>query len=376
MAKADYYQTLGVAKGASSDELKKAYRKMAMQYHPDRNQGDQEAEKKFKEINEAYDVLRDDQKRAAYDRFGHQAFENGGRGADAGFGGANFSDIFEEMFGEMMGGGRRRGAEANRRGSDLRYDMDITLEDAFRGKATSIRIPNWIGCTDCEGTGSAGKAAPANCSACGGAGRQRMQQGFFTVERGCATCQGSGKIIKDPCRSCSGQGRVRKEKNLEVNIPAGVEDGTRLRVAGEGEAGMRGGPNGDLYVFIGLKPHRLFQREGANLLCRVPVPMVKAALGGEIEIPTIDGTMTNINLPAGTQTGQQFRVRGRGMSVLKSNARGDLYVDIQVETPVNLTKRQQELLHEFAHGEEADNISPESSNFFSRVKEFWNDLKD
>lgn len=285
MSKRDYYEVLGAERGASADELKKAYRKLAMQYHPDRNPDNPDAADKFKELNEAYDVLKDEQKRAAYDRFGHAAFENGmggGRGPGGGFsdfgGGGGFSDLFEEMFGDFMGGGRR--GQATGRGSDLRFNMDISLEDAFAGKSTTITVPSSAPCEPCKGTGAKDGAQPTTCGTCHGHGKVRAQQGFFTIERTCPTCQGMGKVIKDPCRVCGGQGKVRKDKTLQVTIPAGVEEGTRIRLAGEGEAGTRGAPAGDLYIFLSIKPHRLFQRDGANIYCRVPIPMTTAALGG------------------------------------------------------------------------------------------------
>jgi molecular chaperone DnaJ len=379
MSKQDYYELLGVAKGASADDIKKAYRKLAMQYHPDRNPGDASAEQKFKEINEAYDVLKDEQKRAAYDRFGHAAFEQGGRGGgfgDFGFGGGGggFADIFDEMFGEFMGGGRR---QASGRGGDLRYNMEISLEDAFAGKSATIKVPSSASCDECKGSGGAGGSAPVACPTCHGHGKVRSQQGFFTIERTCPHCQGSGRVIKDPCKSCGGSGRVRREKTLQVTIPAGVEDGTRIRLAGEGEAGMRGAPPGDLYIFLSLQAHRLFQRDGANIYCRVPIPMTTAALGGTIDVPTIDGSMAKVTIPEGTQSGHQFRLRNKGMSVLRSPARGDMFIQAMVETPVNLTARQAELLKEFAAAAEEGGAkhSPESHGFFAKVKELWEDLK-
>ena len=303
MSKQDYYDSLGVNRDADDSELKKAYRKLAMKYHPDRNPEDKTAEKNFKDVNEAYEILKDSEKRAAYDRFGHAAFEQGGANASAsGFGG--FTDIFEEMFGDFGMGGSRRGGGANvGKGSDLRFNMDIVLEDAFKGKKTEIKVPTAAACDDCDGSGAAGGAAPSTCSGCNGHGRVRAQQGFFTVERTCPTCQGTGEIINNPCRKCSGVGRVQKEKTLSVNIPAGVEDGTRIRLSGEGEAGLRRAPAGDLYIFVSIKKHRIFQRDGADIYCRVPIPMTKAALGGSIEVPCVDGTMARINIPAGTPTG-------------------------------------------------------------------------
>jgi molecular chaperone DnaJ len=376
MAKADFYETLGCAKDASPDDLKKAYRKLAMQYHPDRNPGDKVAEHKFKELNEAYDILKDEQKRAAYDRFGHQAFENGGGGnPGGGFGGfSSFSDIFEEMFGAARGGGGAQ--QAPGRGSDLRYNLEVSLEDAFRGNAVSIRVPTWAGCEGCNGTGGNNGSQPVTCPTCNGHGRVRAQQGFFTIERTCHSCGGLGKIIKDPCRTCGGTGRTRKEKTLSVNIPAGVEDGTRIRLAGEGESGLRGAAAGDLYVFISLKPHRFFQREGLDLKCRVPIPMTSAVLGGTIEVPTIDGKRNRVTVPAGTQSGQQMRLKGKGMPMLRGANRGDLYIEMTVETPVNLTKRQKELLQEFERSGGKDSTSPQSEGFLSRVKELWQDLAD
>ena len=375
MAKQDFYELLGVGREASAEEIKKAYRKLAMQYHPDRNPGDQKAEQHFKDINEAYDVLKDDQKRAAYDRFGHAAFEQGGgRGGPGDFGFAGgFADIFEEMFGSMMGGGRSSNGAA--RGNDLRYNLEITLEEAFNGRETQVRVPTLVLCDACHGSGAEAGSRPSNCPTCRGAGRVRTQQGFFTLERTCPTCHGAGKIIENPCRACGGQGRVRKEKALNVTIPAGVEDGTRIRLAGEGEAGLRGAGNGDPYIFLLVKPNPPFHRDGANIHCRVPISMPTAALGGAIEVPTIDGSRAKITVPAGTQTGHQFRLRGKGMSVLRSHTRGDMYAEVSVETPVRLTKRQQELLREFEN-EGGNHTSPESEGFFAKVKEFFEDLRE
>ncbi len=378
MAKQDYYELLGVNRGANADELKRAYRKLAMQYHPDRNPGDKAAEQKFKEINEAYDVLKDDQKRAAYDRFGHAAFEQGGGrgqgGGDFGFAGG-FADIFDEMFGEFMGGRRGQGGGAQR-GADLRYNLEISLDEAFSGKQASIRVPTAATCESCAGTGAEAGSKPTTCKTCQGHGKVRATQGFFTIERTCPTCHGQGQTIEKPCRACGGQGRVRRERALNVNIPAGVEDGTRIRLAGEGEAGMRGAPPGDLYIFLSLSPHRFFQRDGANLHCRVPIPMTTAALGGTIEVPTIDGGRARVNVPAGAQTGHQFRLKNKGMSVLRSQSRGDLFIEAVVETPVNLNKKQQELLREFEKTINPKETSPQSAGFFSRVKEFWDDLRE
>jgi molecular chaperone DnaJ len=377
MAKQDYYETLGVARDASAEQLKKAYRGLAMQFHPDRNPGDKSAEHKFKEISEAYDVLKDDQKRAAYDRFGHRAFENGHGGQAGGFdfaAGGGFADIFEEMFGEFMGG--RRGQQARQRGGDLRYNMEITLEEAFAGKQATIRVGALSACEACTGSGAEKGSKPVPCPTCRGSGKVRHSQGFFTVETTCAGCQGAGKVIDKPCRSCGGQGRSRKDKTLNVTIPPGVEDGTRIRLANEGEAGMRGSPPGDLYIFLAISPHKLFQREAANIYCRVPITMATAALGGIVEVPTVDGSRARITVPPGTQTGQQFRLRAKGMSVLRSSERGDMYAQIMVETPMHLTKRQQELLEEFERAGKGKQHSPEAEGFFAKVKEFWNELKE
>jgi molecular chaperone DnaJ len=378
MAKQDFYNLLGVAKSADADELKRSYRKLAMQFHPDRNPGDKSAEQKFKDISEAYDVLKDDQKRAAYDRFGHAAFENGSRGpGDFGFAGgdsAGFADIFEEMFGAMGGG--RRAQSGPSRGSDLRYNIEVSLEDAFRGKQTTIRIATFVHCDTCKGNGAEPGSRPAACRTCQGHGRVRQQQGFFTVERTCPTCHGAGQIIEKPCKACGGQGRVRREKTLSVNIPPGVEDGTRIRLAGEGEVGLHGAAPGDLYIFVGIAAHPIFQRDGANIFCRVPIPITSAALGGTIEVPTVEGSRSRVTVPPGTQSGHQFRLRGKGMTVLRSPARGDMYIHAIVETPVNLTKRQQELLREFEKAGETAKTNPESEGFFARVKEFFEDLRE
>lgn len=376
MAKRDYYEILGVQRGASADDLKKAYRKLAMTHHPDRNPGDAESEKAFREVNEAYEVLKDPEKRAAYDRFGHDAFSGGAGGArpggfDFNFG-SSFADIFDEMFGEMRG---RRTRQSAQRGADLRYNMEITLEEAFTGKQATVRVPTSIPCDLCHGTGAEGGAAPAACGTCNGIGRVRAQQGFFTIERTCPTCQGTGQVIKDPCKGCGGAGRVHKEKALSVNIPAGVDDGTRIRLAGEGEAGFRGGPTGDLYIFLTIAPHQMFNRDGANIYCKVPISVVTAALGGAIEVPTLDGNRAKVTIPEGAQHGHQFRLRGKGMSMLNSRARGDMYIEAQIETPVNLNKRQQELLREFEEAGDGGH-SPRSEGFFAKVKELWEDLTE
>ncbi|AYD03293.1 molecular chaperone DnaJ [Neorhizobium sp. NCHU2750] len=376
MAKADYYETLGVAKSADEKELKSAFRKMAMKYHPDKNPGDAEAEKKFKELNEAYETLKDPQKRAAYDRYGHAAFEQGGMGG-GGFGGGGmggaggFSDIFEDIFGEMMGGGRaRRSAGGRERGADLRYNMEISLEEAFAGKTAQIRVPTSITCDVCSGSGAKPGTQPKTCGTCQGSGRVRASQGFFSVERTCPTCHGRGQTITDPCTKCHGQGRVTEERSLSVNIPAGIEDGTRIRLQGEGEAGTRGGPAGDLYIFLSVTPHEFFQRDGADLYCAVPISMTTAALGGTFDVGTLDGSKSRVSVPEGTQAGKQFRLKGKGMPVLRSSQTGDLYIQIGIETPQKLTKRQRELLQEFEEISSKEN-NPESTGFFARMKEFF-----
>ncbi|MEP0707931.1 MAG: molecular chaperone DnaJ [Parvibaculum sp.] len=386
MSKRDFYDVLGVNRNANADELKKAYRTLAKKYHPDQNPGDKDAEQRFKELNEAYDALKDEQSRAAYDQFGHAAFDGGmggmggfgQRGGQGGFGGASMSDIFDDLFGEFMGGrggGRRRGAGGQMRGHDLRYNMEITLEEAFEGKKAQVRVPGSVACDTCNGSGAAPGSSPITCPTCQGDGKVRAAQGFFTIERTCPTCHGRGQTIDKPCTACHGAGRVEKERTLSVNIPAGVEDGTRIRLAGEGEAGMRGGPAGDLYIFLSVKPHRLFERDGADLFCRVPISMVTASMGGEIEVPTLGGKKVKVKVPEGAQTGRQFRLRGKGMPVVNSRETGDLYIQITVETPVSLTKKQKELLKEFEEASNPSN-SPESAGFFAKVKEFWDGFQN
>lgn len=396
MAK-DYYSTLGVTKSASAEEIKKAYRKLAMKYHPDQNKDSKDAEAKFKEINEAYDVLKDDQKRAAYDQFGSAAFDGsggGGFGGFGGFGGARgfnasdfqgfggaFSDIFEDMFGDLGGraGGARGRASSAVRGADIQYSMEISLEDAFKGKDITIKVPINDTCDKCEGTGAEPGTTPETCPTCGGSGRMRAQQGFFTIERACPTCGGIGQVIKTPCTKCRGSGRVHREKTLKVNVPAGIDSGRRIRLSGEGEAGVRGGPAGDLYVLINVKPHKFFRRDGANIHCRAPIPMTTATLGGDVEVPTIGGARTKVKIPPGTQTGQQFRLKGKGMSVMRSDSFGDMYIEIFVETPVNLNGKQKDLFKKLAEDLREDGNgkhSPESSSFLKKVKELWTDLTE
>jgi len=378
MSKRDYYDVLGISKGASADEIKKAFRKKAKELHPDRNSDNPNAESQFKEANEAYDVLKDPDKKAAYDRYGHAAFEGGMGGGGRPGGGygqgdfsSAFSDVFDDLFGDFMGGGG--GRARNSRGSDLRYNMRITLEEAFGGAQKTITVPSTTQCGPCNGTGAEGGSDPTTCPTCSGMGKVRATQGFFTVERTCPTCSGMGQIIKNPCKSCGGQGRTEKDRALSVNIPAGVETGTRIRLSGEGEAGLRGGSSGDLYIFIEVAPHDIFQREGTNLFCRVPVSMTTAALGGDIEVPTIDGGRSRVKVPSGSQSGRQMRLRSKGMPAVRSSQVGDMFIELAVETPVNLTSRQKDLLREFE--QESSENNPESSSFFSSVKSFWDSMK-
>ncbi|WP_435140117.1 molecular chaperone DnaJ [Pseudopelagicola sp. nBUS_19] len=380
MAKRDFYEVLGVSKGASTDEIKKAFRKKAKELHPDRNKDNPEAEGQFKEANEAYEILKDAEKKAAYDRFGHQAFEGGmgggGRGGHPGQGdfASAFSDVFDDLFGDFMGGGGRGGGRQRAsRGSDLRYNLRVSLEEAFLGLQKTVNVPTSVQCDGCSGSGAEGGAEPTTCPTCSGMGKVRAQQGFFTVERTCPTCSGLGQIIKNPCKGCGGQGRVEKDRALSVNIPPGVETGTRIRLAGEGEAGMRGGPTGDLYIFIEVSPHKIFEREGPSLFCRVPVSMINAALGGDIEVPTIDGGRSRVKIPTGSQSGRQMRLRGKGMPALRGSGTGDMMIELAVETPVKLTNQQKELLREFEKLSEENN--PESSSFFKSVRNFWDSMK-
>jgi len=378
MSKRDYYEVLGVVKNVTEAELKSAYRKLAMQHHPDQNQDDPEAEKKFKEIGEAYEVLKDKDKRAAYDRMGHAAFEGGrGPGGGGGFGpdfGNAFSDIFDDLFGEVMGGRGRRGPGGSgggrSRGSDLRYNMEITLEEAFDGKDAEIRVPTTVSCDRCAGNGAEPGTSPEACGMCGGAGRVRASQGFFTVERTCPTCGGTGQQVKNPCRDCGGAGRKEKEQTLAVTIPAGVEDGTRIRLGGKGQAGLRGGPPGDLYLFISIRPHEIFHREGPHLFLEMPVPLTSAALGGHVDVPTLGGGKAKVTIPEGTQSGRQFRLRGKGMPILRQNRTGDMIVEVAVEVPTKLNARQKELLKEFEDAG-GDSVFPEFTKFKKRLEGFF-----
>ena len=374
MAKKDYYETLGITKGASESEIKKAFRSKAKELHPDRNSGSQTAEEDFKAVNEAYEILKDPNKKAAYDQYGHAAFENGGFGGGGGsdFSSA-FSDVFEDLFGDFMGGSsRRESGTSSKRGSDLRYNMSLTLEEAFKGKSANINVPSSVKCDPCEGTGGKDGTKPASCPTCGGLGKVRAQQGFFTVERTCPTCTGRGQVNKNPCRFCSGSGTTRKNKNLSVNIPAGVETGTRIRLTGEGEAGFQNGPPGDLYIFTEVLNHAIFQRDSTNLFCQIPISIVTATLGGEIDSPTLDGGKTRVKIPSGVQNGKQLRLRGKGMPSVRGKSFGDLYIELVIETPVNLNQKQKDILREFEETLYTDsNNNPAHNDFFSKVKRFW-----
>jgi molecular chaperone DnaJ len=374
MNKRCYYDVLGCPKEASIEEIKGAYRKLAKEFHPDRNPDDHGCGTRFKEISEAYDVLKDNQKRAAYDRFGHAAFENGAGGRANGFGfdfASSFTDVFDDLFGEIMGGGRGRRGRRQNRGADLRYDLEITLEDAYAGKSAEIHVTSAVACEACSGSGAEPGSKPENCPTCSGAGKVRAQQGFFTIERTCPSCHGRGQFVRNPCKTCRGNGHVQKERTLAVNIPAGVEEGTRIRLTGEGQAALNGGPAGDLYIFLSIAAHPLFQRDGYNLHCRAPVSFITAALGGAIEIPTCDGGRAQVKIPEGTQTGAQVRLRGKGMPVLRGGGMiGDMYVEIAVETPVRLSRKQKDLLRDFEQ-EGRSGTHPETEGFFAKVKEFW-----
>jgi molecular chaperone DnaJ len=370
MEKRDYYEVLGISKGANEADIKKAYRIKAKELHPDRNSGSQTAEEDFKTANEAYEVLKDPNKKAAYDQYGHAAFENGGGGGDFS---SSFSDVFEDLFGDFMGGSSRRGSQgSSKRGSDLRYNMSISLDEAYKGKSTNITVPSSAKCDPCNGTGGKDGTKPASCPTCGGLGKVRAQQGFFTVERTCPTCTGRGQVNKNPCRFCSGSGITQKNKNLSVNIPPGVETGTRIRLSGEGEAGFQNGPPGDLYIFTEVLDHAIFQRESTNLFCQIPISIVTATLGGEIEAPTLDGGRTRVKIPSGVQNGKQLRLRGKGMPSVRGSSFGDLYIELVIETPVNLNSKQKEILREFEKTlYSEDNHNPAHDDFFSKVKRFW-----
>ena len=371
MSKRDYYEVLGVNKSADESEIKKAYRKLAMKYHPDRNQGDSDAEAKFKEASEAYSILYDKEKRSAYDQFGHSAVDGNSQGGGFDFSSSQFSDIFEDFFGDSSffgGGGRRR--KSNNRGSDLRYDISINLEEAYLGKKFKVKIPTQVKCDDCSGSGAAKGSSPVTCNVCGGAGQVRSQQGFFSIQQTCPQCQGSGSMISDPCKSCRGAGRMQKTKSLMVTIPKGVDDGSRIRLSGEGEAGPNGGQQGDLYIFVNVNEHEIFSREENHLFAEIPISMIDATIGGSIELPTIDGGKARLKIPEGTQTGDQFRLKSKGMPNVRNGGVGDLYIQAKVETPINLSKKQIEILRSFKEIED-DKDSPLKSAFFKKAKKFW-----
>lgn len=363
----DYYELLECERNADGATIKSSYRKLAMKYHPDKNAGCKDSEARFKAISEAYDVLKDPQKRAAYDRFGHAAFQNGGSGGGGAQDFGGFSDIFESVFGEFMNGGRGGGRQQQRRGADLRYDMEVTLEEAYHGKATEITVDVSAQCDTCHGSGAKPGTHASTCRHCNGHGKVRAQQGFFVVERACPVCQGSGEIIADPCPDCRGEGRIEKTKTLSVNVPPGVDEGTRIRLSGEGEAGPRGAPPGDLYIFLHVARHPIFEREGTTLFARAPISFTTAALGGTLSIPGLDGTRHDIKIPAGIQSGKQLRQRGAGMPVLQGRGQGDLVIQIEVETPTKLSTRQRELLELFRETETGDEC-PESQGFFAKLK--------
>lgn len=379
MAKRDFYEVLGVARNASEADIKKAYRRSAQKFHPDRNPDNPEAEEKFKEAKEAFEVLSDAQKRAAYDQFGHAGVDTsaaGGAGPGAGFGGAgNFSDIFGDVFGDIFGGGRGGGANVYR-GADLRYNLELSLEEAVAGTTVKIRVPTHVICKTCDGSGAKKGTSPVTCTTCGGRGQVRIQQGFFSLQQTCPQCQGKGTMIKDPCGTCHGQGRVKEQKTLSVKIPAGVDTGDRIRLAGEGEAGENGGPSGDLYVQIKVRPHPIFTREDSDLYCEVPISFTTAVLGGELDVPTLEGRV-KLKIPAETQTGKMFRLRGKGVKSVHGGAVGDLMCRVEVETPVNLNRKQKDLLEEFQRSmEEGDGKhSPRTSSWFDGVKKFFEDMK-
>jgi molecular chaperone DnaJ len=372
-AKKDYYEVLGVNRDATDEEIKKSFKKLAMKHHPDRNPDNPKAEELFKEAKEAYEILSDEQKRAAYDQYGHAGVDPSmGGGAGAGFGGAGFADAFGDIFGDIFGGGRGGQRSNVYRGADLRYNMEISLEDAAKGTETKIRIPVMAQCETCHGSGARPGTSPITCTTCGGHGQVRMQQGFFSVQQTCPKCHGTGKMVKDPCPTCNAAGRIKQHKTLSVKIPTGVDEGDRIRLSGEGEAGVNGGPTGDLYVVIHLKPHEIFQREGGNLHCEMPISFSTAALGGEIEVPTLDGS-AKMKIPPETQTGATFRLRGKGIKPLRSNEHGDLMVHVVVETPVKLTERQKELLRELEviNQQDSGKHSPRNKSWVDKAKAFF-----
>ncbi|OAN14240.1 molecular chaperone DnaJ [Photobacterium jeanii] len=377
MSKRDFYEVLGVGRDATEREIKKAYKRLAMKYHPDRNQGDANAAEQFKEVKTAYEVLTDPQKKAAYDQYGHAAFEQGGMGGGGGFGGgADFGDIFGDVFGDIFGGGGRRQQQRQQRGADLRYNMELTLEEAVRGCSKEIRVPTLVACDTCDGSGAKKGSSATTCGTCHGQGQVQMRQGFFAVQQTCPHCNGRGKIIKDPCGTCHGHGRKEETKTLSVKIPAGVDTGDRIRLSGEGEAGEFGAPAGDLYVQVHVAEHHIFERDGNNLYCEVPVSFTMAALGGEVEVPTLDGRV-NLKVPSETQTGRMFRMRGKGVKSVRGGATGDLICKLVVETPVSLSSRQKELLQELEDsfgGKAASKHKPKSEGFFNGVKKFFDDL--
>ena len=374
MAKDDYYETLGVSKSASKDEIKSAYRKLAMKFHPDKNPGDKSAESKFKDASEAYQILSDSQKKSNYDQFGHAAFENGGGGFGdfGGFDSGSFSSIFDDFFGDFTSGGRRRSSRS-KRGSDLKINIEVTFEEAYLGKKQTFEVPTSEKCSECSGSGAAQGSKPITCKSCGGHGQVRAQQGFFTLQQTCEVCAGEGKVISSPCRECRGAGAKKINKTLSIQIPKGVDDGTQMRLAGKGEAGPKGGANGDLYVYISLRKHPIFKRSEENLYFELPISLADAALGTTIEVPIVDGSRSKVKIPSGTQSGKQLRLKDKGMPQLRRNGFGDLYLQIKVEVPINLNKEQKILLEKFKELEDSKN-NPENESFFKKAKSFWSNL--
>tara|TARA_Y100000590_G_scaffold441943_1_gene569390 strand:+ start:4551 stop:5702 length:1152 start_codon:yes stop_codon:yes gene_type:complete len=383
MADKDLYEILGVSKQASDNEIKKAYRKLAMKHHPDQNKGDKDAEKKFKEISASYEILKDPEKRSAYDQYGHDAFRQGNMGGGfrgfedfaSNFNFSDFNSIFEDFFGDGFGQNSRQ-QQRSQRGSDLRFNMSISLQEAFAGKKSQIKIPSSIDCDSCKGSGGAGGSKPSRCPTCNGYGKVRSSSGFFTIERACTVCGGMGETITNPCLKCSGTGLIKKNKTISVSIPSGVDSGTRIRISGEGERGLRGASSGDLYIFVNVKKDELFERDEENLFCNIPIPITTAILGGEIEVPTIEGKKARLTIPAGTQSETQFRFKGKGMTVLRQSRRGDMYTEVSVEIPVNLTKKQKNILKDFENeGGTSKTHSPKSQSFFKKIKEVWEDFR-